>query len=39
MELLAETLVEEWLNGNGYFTIGIKEGVAEIDLLGTCPRL
>lgn len=34
MALLAEELVEEWLNRQGYFTIrGIKLGVQEIDLL------
>lgn len=34
MALLAEELVEEWLNRLGYFTIrGIKIGVHEIDLL------
>lgn len=34
MALLAEELVEEWLNRQGYFTIrGIKFGVHEIDLL------
>jgi hypothetical protein len=34
MALLAESLVEEWLNRSGFFTIrGIKHGVAEIDLL------
>ena len=34
MALLAEELVEEWLNRSGYFTIrGIKLGVHEIDLL------
>lgn len=34
MALLAEELVEEWLNRQGYFTIrGIKIGVHEIDLL------
>jgi hypothetical protein len=34
MALLAESLVEEWLNRNGFFTIrGIKHGIAEIDLL------
>lgn len=34
MSLLAEELVEEWLNRNGFFTIrGIKLGVHEIDLL------
>jgi hypothetical protein len=32
--LLAEEIVEEWLNRQGYFTIrGIKMGVHEIDLL------
>ncbi len=34
MALLAEALVEEWLNRQGFFTIrGIKIGVDEIDLL------
>lgn len=34
MSLLAEEIVEEWLNRAGYFTIrGIKLGVQEIDLL------
>jgi hypothetical protein len=34
MALLAEEIVEEWLNRNGFFTIrGIKIGVHEIDLL------
>lgn len=34
MALLAETLVEEWLNRRGYFTVrGVKEGVSEMDLL------
>lgn len=34
MALLAEELVEEWLNRKGYFTIrGVKKGVSEIDLL------
>ncbi len=34
MALLAETLVEEWLNRQGWFTIrGIRVGVDEIDLL------
>lgn len=34
MSLLAEELVEEWLNRQGYFTIrGLKLGVAEADLL------
>jgi hypothetical protein len=36
--LLAEHLVEEWLNRNGYFTIrGMKLGVDEIDLLAIKP--
>jgi hypothetical protein len=34
MALIAEELVEEWLNRQGFFTIrGIKLGVHEIDLL------
>lgn len=34
MALLAEEIVEEWLNRQGYFTIrGIKIGVHEIDML------
>lgn len=34
MALLAEEIVEEWLNRQGYFTIrGIKLGVHEIDIL------
>ena len=34
MALVAETLVEEWLNRQGYFTIrGAKKGGAEMDLL------
>jgi len=34
MALVAETLVEEWLNRKGYFTIrGAKTGQGEIDLL------
>ena len=34
MALLAEELVEEWLNRQGYFSIrGVKIGVDEIDLL------
>lgn len=38
MSLLAESLVEEWLNRAGFFTIrGVKEGVGEIDLLGVRP--
>lgn len=39
MALLAEELVEEWLNRQGYFTIrGIKLGVHEIDLLAIRPK-
>lgn len=35
MSLLAESLVEEWLNRNSFFTIrGIKHGNGELDLLG-----
>jgi len=35
MSLLAEQLVDEWLNRQGFFTLrGIKRGVHEIDLLG-----
>jgi hypothetical protein len=38
MALLAEQLVEEWLNCQGYFTIrGAKLGVQEIDLLAVRP--
>ena len=38
MAFLAETLVDEWLNRQGYFTIrGLKDGVSEIDLLGVRP--
>ena len=34
MALLAESLVEEWLNRSRFFAIrGIKHGLAEIDLL------
>ena len=34
MALLAEEVVEEWLNRKGYFTIrGAKVGVPEMDLL------
>ena len=40
MALLAETLVDEWLNRQGFFTVrGIKHGVNEIDLLGVRPDL
>lgn len=38
MPLLAETIVEEWLNQHGYFTIrGIKQGAGEMDLLAVHP--
>jgi hypothetical protein len=38
MALLAETLVDEWLNRQGFFTVrGIKHGNDEIDLLGVRP--
>jgi hypothetical protein len=38
MALLAESLVDEWLNRKGFFTVrGIKHGVGEIDLLGVRP--
>lgn len=34
MALLAETVVEEWLMRNGYFTIrGLKIGIHEMDIL------
>ena len=34
MALIAEEVVEEWLNQQGYFTIrGIKLGVQEMDIL------
>jgi hypothetical protein len=40
MALLGESLVDEWLNRAGFFTIrGIKHGVGEIDLLGVRPRM
>jgi hypothetical protein len=39
MALLAESLVEEWLNRRGYFTIrGVKQGVGEMDLLAVRPE-
>jgi len=39
MALLAESLVEEWLNRDGYFTIrGVKHGLAEMDLLAVRHR-
>jgi hypothetical protein len=38
MSLLAEVVVEEWLNRQGYFTIrGVKLGVDEIDILAIRP--
>lgn len=38
MALLAEELVEEWLNRQGYFTIrGARAGVDEIDILAIRP--
>lgn len=38
MAFLAETLVDEWLNRQGYFTVrGLKDGVSEMDLLGVRP--
>ena len=38
MSLLAESLVEEWLNRAGYFTIrGARFGVNELDLLAVRP--
>ena len=38
MALLAESLVEEWLNREGYFTIrGVKHGYGEMDLLAVRP--
>lgn len=39
MAIFAETLVEEWLNRKGYFTVrGAKAGLLEMDLLGVRPR-
>ena len=38
MAVLAESLVDEWLNRQGFFTVrGVKHGVEEIDLLGVRP--
>lgn len=38
MALLGESLVEEWLNREGFFTIrGVKHGVDEMDLLAVRP--
>ncbi len=40
MALLAESLVEEWLNRQGFFTIrGIKQRISEIDLLAVPPPM
>jgi hypothetical protein len=37
--LLGESLVEEWLNREGFFTIrGVKHGVDEMDLLAVRPQ-
>jgi len=37
--LLGESLVEEWLNREGFFTIrGVKHGVDEMDLLAIKPQ-
>ena len=37
--ILAESLVEEWLNRDGYFTIrGVKHGLGEMDLLAVRPQ-
>jgi len=39
MALLAESLVEEWLNRKGFFTIrGVKHGAGEMDLLAVSPQ-
>ncbi len=39
MALLGESLVEEWLNREGFFTIrGVKHGVDEMDLLAIRPQ-
>jgi hypothetical protein len=39
MALLAESLIEEWLNRAGYFTIrGVKHGLGEMDLLAMRPQ-
>lgn len=40
MALLAESLVEEWLNRQGFFTVrGIRAGVDEMDLLAVRPSV
>jgi hypothetical protein len=37
--LLGESLVEEWLNRDGFFTIrGVKHGIDEMDLLAIRPQ-
>lgn len=39
MALLAESLVEEWLNRQGFFTIrGVKRGLGEMDLIAVRPN-
>jgi hypothetical protein len=39
MAALAESLVDEWLNRQGFFSVrGVKHGVDEIDLLGIRPN-
>src|SRR6266508_3130491 len=39
MALLAESLVEEWLNRDRFFTIrGLKHGIGEMDLLAVRPE-
>jgi hypothetical protein len=39
MALLAESLVQEWLNRGGFFTIrGVKHGQGEMDLLAVRPQ-
>jgi hypothetical protein len=39
MALLAESVVDEWLNRQGFFTIrGVKQGVSEMDILAVRPE-
>lgn len=38
MAKVAEIIVEEWLNRQGYFTVRSLKKVNEIDLLAYCPR-
>jgi len=39
MAALAESLVDAWLNRQGFFTVrGLKHGIDEIDLLGVRPN-